>query len=379
MAQKILILGASARAAAFSAFRAGHQPVTVDLFADADLAEICRAESVSMYPNGFARWLESLSYDCWMTTGATENYPTLIEQWANRFPGYRGSDAIAIRAVRTDNWRRVVSDAGFSIPLQQVLPPDNRPLSGRWLRKSRRSANGLQIADANGSDHFPEAYYQQYIEGTALSGVFVATDNRCDLLGITKQLLGREWGGPSEFAYVGSVGPLRSDEYGDTQWNRLGNVLAERCGLRGVFGVDAVMHDNEIWPIEVNPRFPASAEILERADAELSVVDLHVKCFGPGDQYATAAPRQLHAKSIVWASETTRISAEMSTSLLKRRYTPGSTFPTLADIPKPGTIARSHPILTVFARATATSFVEDELRDEIRAIRSLLEKDQDQR
>ena len=44
--QNLLILGASTRAAAFSALRAGLAPRCVDFFADRDLAAVCPVERV---------------------------------------------------------------------------------------------------------------------------------------------------------------------------------------------------------------------------------------------------------------------------------------------------------------------------------------------
>ena len=56
MNEHLLILGASVRAAAFSALRAGLRPWCVDLFADLDLRANCPALVIdaSRYPNGLA-------------------------------------------------------------------------------------------------------------------------------------------------------------------------------------------------------------------------------------------------------------------------------------------------------------------------------------
>ena len=46
----------------------------------------------------------------------------------------------------------------------------------------------------------------------------------------------------------------------------LGVSLTQQFDLRGLFGIDAVIdHRGNIWPVEVNPRYTASVEILERA------------------------------------------------------------------------------------------------------------------
>jgi hypothetical protein len=50
MGRSLTIVGASARAAAFSAARAGFEPYAIDHFADRDLAELCPAVRVERYP-----------------------------------------------------------------------------------------------------------------------------------------------------------------------------------------------------------------------------------------------------------------------------------------------------------------------------------------
>jgi predicted ATP-grasp superfamily ATP-dependent carboligase len=228
----------------------------------------------------------------------------------------------------------------------------------------------MRIFEASQATHRSGVYYQEFVEGTALSGVFVATATKCRLLGITKQLLGREWDGPTDFAYVGSVGPLDVAEFGGSQWRRLGAALVEKCGLRGVFGVDAVLKDDKIWPIEVNPRFPASAEILERAENKLSVVGLHLDAFG-GREFHHARPSAnrslpVHAKAIVWARDATNITESMIDDIMHRRSTmPDDVGPKYADVPRSGVIAKGHPILTVFTCGGSVKSVEQSLRQEI--------------
>ena len=46
---------------------------------------------------------------------------------------------------------------------------------------------------------------------------------------------------------------------------RLGQVLAAGCGIRGLFGVDCVEENSVFWPVEINPRYTASVEVLEYA------------------------------------------------------------------------------------------------------------------
>src|SRR5262245_56838723 len=79
--QTIIIAGASARAAAFSALRAGLEPYCFDLFADADLAARCPFVKLDAdrYPHNLLKEIRKSPPGPWMYTGGLENQPKLIE------------------------------------------------------------------------------------------------------------------------------------------------------------------------------------------------------------------------------------------------------------------------------------------------------------
>src|SRR4051812_15417928 len=79
--QPLLLLGASVRAAAWSALRGGLvQPWCIDLFADADLQRACTARTIppTDYPHDFLAAARQAPPGPWLYTGALENYPDLI-------------------------------------------------------------------------------------------------------------------------------------------------------------------------------------------------------------------------------------------------------------------------------------------------------------
>src|SRR5205807_1077251 len=82
--QSLIIVGASARAAAFSALRAGLRPWCIDLFADADLRARCPVTHLEpdRYPYGLAELLPQAPPGPWMYTGGLENRPNLIRRLA---------------------------------------------------------------------------------------------------------------------------------------------------------------------------------------------------------------------------------------------------------------------------------------------------------
>src|SRR6266571_1043132 len=100
MTDHLLILGASVRAAAFSALRAGLRPWCVDLFADTDLQACCDARRLQgRYPNAFEETLRDAPFAPLVYTGGLENHPRLIARLTNRRPVW-GNNADGLIASR---------------------------------------------------------------------------------------------------------------------------------------------------------------------------------------------------------------------------------------------------------------------------------------
>src|SRR5258707_10986773 len=86
--EMILIVGASARAAAMSARRSGLNPWAADMFGDLDLRACCPGQRIENYPHGLERALAAAPDGRWMYTGALENHPDLVDRIAAVRPLY---------------------------------------------------------------------------------------------------------------------------------------------------------------------------------------------------------------------------------------------------------------------------------------------------
>ena len=79
--RRLLLIGASVRAAAFSALRAQLTPTGADLFADSDLEACCpivRIEA-SSYPGAVRELARAAPPSPWMYAGGLEHHPELID------------------------------------------------------------------------------------------------------------------------------------------------------------------------------------------------------------------------------------------------------------------------------------------------------------
>lgn len=343
MREKILIVGASARAAAQSARRAGFEPVAIDLFGDVDLARMAETHVVNLanYPNEIAAVAAKLPRMPWMYVGGLENHPRLVAKIAKTRPLW-GVAAESLRRVR-DPFEVAEVLQRADLPCPEVSK--DAPADGAWLAKPRRSAGGLGIHFANelralgsGQRH---VYFQRYIPGIACSAAFVANaDGNVNPLGVTRQLVGETWLNVGPFQYCGSVGPLPVPENTTAILSRLGQVLASVFQLRGLFGVDFILQDGIPWTVEINPRYTASMEVLEAATGQGSI-DQHVAaCRGDARQLGRLSYGVV-GKAILFAARDGCFS----------KHGPWDRSPDYADIPRAeAPLIAGQPILSIFAR-----------------------------
>lgn len=353
MTLDLLILGASVRAAAFSARRANLRPTSIDLFADADLVALGATRRIARddYPQGMRALAAEAAPGPWLYTGALENHPDLVDRIAADRPLW-GNGGAVLRAIRDPfAWSDALHRAGLPCPAV-TKGPEGLPQDRSWLVKPLASAGGHGIAPYEGPK--PESpagnvFYQERIEGLSLSAIFVGRPGQTTLHGVTRQLIGRP---DASFAYVGSLGPWPITPIETARLKSLGDLLARTFGLRGLFGVDFILRDGHPWPVEINPRYTASVEVLELALGE-SLLSAHRSVFdtvaAPSVHSNPPRPHTSVGKLILFAPG--RCSFPMTT-----RPRPASldhfAIPTLGDRPQPGTsFEPGEPVATLFEHA----------------------------
>jgi predicted ATP-grasp superfamily ATP-dependent carboligase len=208
-------------------------------------------------------------------------------------------------------------------------------------------------------------YFQEFIDGIACAASYVADGQKSWLLGVTRQLVGETWLRARAFQYCGSVGPLHLATSVVSDLQRLGQVLVQGTGLRGVFGIDFILRDNKPWLTEVNPRYTASMEVLEYA-LLISFLALHRSIFEPPMEMPAAehgSSNALIGKAILFARQDFLFPAEGP--WMQALQEPGAIEepPSCADIPSAGQeIRKGQPILTVIVRANSESLCLNELQ-----------------
>lgn len=375
MRNPLLIVGASTRAAAQCAIRAGFDPFCIDLFADVDAQACAEVLAASPFPEQIPQLAAQFPAAPVMLTGAMENHIPIVRHLSKQRTLYGNPPEILIAARDPVLLARVLDDQGLPTPAVHS-DADALCMDRLWLRKPRDSSGGHGVAFFNprtcNKDAPRNSYYQQYIIGPSLSGVFIAAHDGVKLLGVSRQLVGTPWLGADSFSYAGSIGPMSLDAASKDHWLRIGEVLSQAFGLRGLFGVDAISSENAIYPVELNPRFTASVEIFERAFSRKTIRD-HVLacCGGQLERQTNCCTKYCYGKAILFAVEDIVIPAAMLN--LARELNADESWPVLADIPHEGTTIRSgRPILTLMTSGRGESTVIDRLQQLARTVQDLL-------
>ena len=385
MPHPLLLIGPSTRAMAYSAKRAGYDPLCVDLFADTDLQAIAPVELIHMsdYPHGFVEKLKKYPANIpVLYTGGLENHPAVYLELSKQRPvwGYLHSTPQHGNSIRNPEY---LDSIAKSHAIRRPLHQWPCGFSGRRLVKPRLGAGGRGIRFWDGNPVPNTHYLEQYLDGLSLSVAFVHMGNTTRLLGITHQLIGCDFlHAPSPFTYCGNTtqkmwqasavpcSPLQAIETSTTdsrgqmstsppchdlrELQRIATTLTDADPyLTGLFGIDFILHDGRYYLLEVNPRYTASVELLEHTTG-LAFLDLHCQAFNQLNKCPVAQTfLSVPAKAIYFAPH--RLTFPHDGPWTTHHANDPWTMPLYADIPAPGTsIEQGHPVLTFFAQGKDT-------------------------
>ena len=362
---RVLIAGVSTRAAAASAARAGFDAIALDGYADRD--QDPRVAALSLPREGGIAFTAAaaavaalrITADAAVYLSNFENDPAAVATLATGRALWGNSPNVLHRARDPFVVAAMFRAHGLPTPLLRTDPNENDPNvpndPNNWLLKPFSSGGGRNIRPWDGR-RVPRGWYlQQRIAGVPGSVVFAAAAGRAVPLGVSRQLIGDERFGASRFRYCGSIlAPANDAQFtpGD-RLVRAAHALADAAAaglqLAGVNGIDFVARGDVPFPVEINPRWSASMELVERA-CGVNVFAAHAAaCTTAELDVAPLPPRHAVGKAIVFARHPAII---------------GNTDrwlsdPDVRDVPHQGeTISADSPVCTVFAEASDAAACE---------------------
>jgi uncharacterized protein len=350
---RVLIAGISTRAAAESAARAGCDVTAIDAFADLDQHPAVHAVSLGQAFSARTAALASRDTECDAVVYLSnfENHPRAIGLLASGRALWGNSPQSVTRARDPFLLADALHSRGLAAP--QTRGDNDPPRAGAWLVKPRASGGGRRISRWQQNTTIGRrAYLQEFIEGTSGSVVFVAAERRALTLGVSRQLVGDRSFGADGFEYCGSIlesAPLdtATRERFDAFVGRaraLADAVADAFDLVGLNGVDFVTRGGVPYAVELNPRWCASMELVERA-YDLSLFAIHqtactTRTLPAFDLRKEFRQSNTIGKAVVYA---------------RRDLTIGNTAEWLADseirdVPHPGQpVPKGGPVCTIFA------------------------------
>jgi len=350
----LLIAAVSGRALAQGARRAGFKPLVADFFADADTEEAAHAcrKLPGSIRRGF-RWetlypaLRALADNApspilgVVYGSGLEDRTELLRLIAKHWP-LLGTDAATVARLKApEDFFATLDRLGIAHPPTSSRPPSR---GGAWLAKKRGGAGGSHIKPGRLTKAATNLYYQQRVDGRALSALFVANGSGARVLGFSEQ-----WTAPrrsSPWRYGGAVCPATISPSVARRVTEAVMKVARAFAIRGLASADFLVRDEEPFLLEINPRPGASFDIFDRGAKPL--LSLHLEAIREGTLPSRAFKfRDAMASAIVYAERGGKAPS-------------GAAWPAwVADRPKPSEwIDKNRPICTVLARARTAAGAE---------------------
>lgn len=174
---------------------------------------------------------------------------------------------------------------------------------------------------------------QEYIEGIDASCSLLSSDKSALAISVNEQLIGISSLGAKDFIYCGNIVPLTAKEKVCNKIKFYSETICKLLNLKGSNGVDFVIHNDEPYLMEINPRFQGTLECVQMVTG-LNIVEAHIKAYQGILPKKPPGSKGYAVKNILFAKHDFVM--------------PEITIPEIFDITKPGTIVKKGtPICTI--------------------------------
>lgn len=353
----ILIVGFSTRAIAESAVQGGYPVVTIDYFGDRDQREQVENHSLSRdFNSSFSaaalfRVSKRMRFESVVYIANLENHPATVQAFAGCAHLLGNTPEVLDRVRDWHQLRQTCHEDDLPAALTFFRGEENQASREYpWILKPMRGGGGRSIRIWNGKPLDQNYLLQRYLVGRPGSAAFAADGRNCVLLGVCEQFIGWKELGCGGFTWCGNLLPLQIETAAWAPFlaklQTMTARLTERFCLRGVNGIDFIVEDKAPGCpcpvlVEVNPRYTASMELMERAYG-LNIFSMHLDALAgrlPEFSLLQEIGRPFLGKGVVFARQTLTVPANLRGIEHDRR-----------DLPYPGDqIKAGHPICTVFA------------------------------
>jgi predicted ATP-grasp superfamily ATP-dependent carboligase len=241
----------------------------IDAFADIETSALADSSRVVEYDSqGFnaeallraVRAMNTGGFLGFVYGSGFEAQPALLQKIAAILP-LLGNTAATVLAVKT----AAVFFAGLrqhQIPFPAVIDNLAQMLPGQtYLKKFAAGCGGSHISYATAVDAARQTnhYYQQQLSGRAVSLLFIATWQGLEVIGFNEQWLCPATATP--FRYGGAVSNTALAPEIKQQLVSAAQQLTAAFALIGLNSLDAIVHGDMVYVLEINPRLTATVDL----------------------------------------------------------------------------------------------------------------------
>jgi hypothetical protein len=352
--KRVLIAGFSTRHVAASAKKAGYEVYAVDHFCDMDLRECTVAcykfEELAELPDLIRKICIENRIEGIIPTSGAEDLEDLPVPLIGTAPevGRRFQDKVYVQHFFE----------GLDIPIPPFCEKGEFPA----VLKPVKGSGGWRNKRINGEDDirtwqelFPDEPFilQKYIEGIPASVCCVTDGRKARAVGVNRQIM--RGSGPYEYGFSGSQTPF--DHPMVPEMIEYAQQAASASGCIGVVGIDFIVQDNFVFAIELNPRFVATLDTIERSTGK-NLFSFHINACKGKIPRSMPVPIIYSIRKILFAEKPVCISGDLSLFA-----------PFVADIPIPPVeYEEGGAIISVFGLGTSLTSAEAELDNTIRLV-----------
>ena len=356
---QIIVAAISSRAYVQAAVDAGFEVIAIDMFSDIDTQKLAKQTLIVDAHNGsfqaqeFYKALDIVmaqidyTHVLGMTIGAGFEAETALLEALKLIDTVSIFNAPSVIGLVKNpiTFFKFLASIGAPYPATQLWRPAN---TVGWLQKQIGGSGGAHIKLALPLDiaEIYPVYYQQICAGEPYACLFLADGNNAQVIGVHQQ-----WCAPTitqPYRFGGAVSHVDLPEEIAEKIECYVQQITRHFGLRGINSLDFMLHNNDIYLLEVNPRLSASLQLYSAKKGNLFTAHVQA-CLGELKQWPTV-DKTSRAMRIIYANKTAQVPANME-------------WPDwVSDIPQPDSeIAAGAPICTVLAQARTAKLARKKL------------------
>jgi len=362
--KNILVAGFSTRHVAASANRAGYTVYAIDNFCDSDLGAYVKGAETFLeladLPHIITSACKKWDIDGILVTSGAESITV------DTAPVLGSSAECAARFCDKQQIQHFFEKNNIPSP-KQIDPASIEP-GKQYILKPQEGAGGWRnraIYSQKDIDEWVEEFQapfilQEYVSGIPASACCITTGKEARVIALNAQLMRDDPLMP--FGFCGSYTPFIHPC--SQQMIQLALKIALASGCIGIIGIDFIVGD-EIWAIEVNPRFQATLETVERATG-INLVQTHIDaCNGIISDLIPLSPIYLKTciRRILFASR------DMTWPTSSERPCLEDDLMRFSDIPHPGTpFEPGDAVISMYGIGTDLATAEQDLHTSITTV-----------